>query len=200
MSQKTAAHKVEISLPNVPSKLRKEIKDFLEEIGRIAYLRQDGNPKPEWTIFYGGTLEEARDAAMHAVKDKTSKEGLKSGAAHMAMRIAAQNSGRIEALIDAMKAASSAVNGLSYCPGLNKSDLITDARLFAASLVVKDLDFEGKAEHIAHAEAVMEVWRKGYSLYDDVHGGLFVYAEDVGPKDFISFIKSEVRVVEPTSK
>ena len=32
------------------------------------------------------------------------------------------------------------------------------------------------ARHLAHAKARMDVWRKGYCLYGDVNGVLYVYA------------------------
>ena len=51
------------------------------------------------------------------------------------------------------------------------------AAIMACLLIVSDLDFPDKANHMAHAEARMQVWRKGYGLRCDVGGVLYVYAK-----------------------
>ena len=48
--------------------------------------------------------------------------------------------------------------------------------LFRSQMVVSDLDYPNKKRHKAHAKARMEVWKKGYGLYCDVKGKLYVYA------------------------
>jgi hypothetical protein len=51
-----------------------------------------------------------------------------------------------------------------------------DAAVYARclfSLRLKGFD----RKHFLHARARMQVWRKGYALYCDVNGKLFVYAK-----------------------
>jgi len=52
-------------------------------------------------------------------------------------------------------------------------DAVGDAAVFARMLVCLDLNIEFK--HLAHLNARMEVWRKGYGLYCEVDGVLYVY-------------------------
>jgi hypothetical protein len=44
-------------------------------------------------------------------------------------------------------------------------------------MVVSDINYKGKEKHEAHAKARMEVWKKGYGLYGDINGKLYVYAK-----------------------
>ena len=52
-------------------------------------------------------------------------------------------------------------------------DAARDAALWARVLVCEGLPIS--QQHVDHAEARMNVWRKGYGLYCDVNGVLYVY-------------------------
>ena len=52
----------------------------------------------------------------------------------------------------------------------------------ARLLVVDDLNYKDKAKHVAHVEARIEVWKKGYGLLCDVEGVLYVYAPESAKK------------------
>jgi hypothetical protein len=43
-------------------------------------------------------------------------------------------------------------------------------------LMTSDLKFKDKAKHLKHVLARWEVWQKGYGLFCDVDGVLYMYA------------------------
>ena len=51
-----------------------------------------------------------------------------------------------------------------------------DAGLYARILICSDLKLDKK--HIEHAKKRMQVWQKGYGLYCDVNGVLYVYEKN----------------------
>jgi hypothetical protein len=190
-----AVHRTEMKLENVPLHIQEEIKTFIAGLPHIKYLEQDGNPSPQWTVLYAGTRDEALEVLFGEEKRTT---GIKGAGSYLAARTAASTYGRAKAFDEVTFAASQMVHDSVHgYAELDKDALAMDARLFAAILLVKDLNFDRKEEHMRHAQEVIEVWKKGYALLDDVKGKLFVYAQEDAPTDFIGFIKSQVRVVKP---
>jgi hypothetical protein len=61
--------------------------------------------------------------------------------------------------------------------------------------IVEDLEFPYKAKYITHTEERMQVWRKGYALYCDVKGVLYVYAKKGGLIKSIDRVNARTRRV-----
>ena len=129
----------------VPEHWRK-VEAFVVELPTLPWMQPDGNPDPAWQLF--PTRDAARDAAW--------------GAAGEAARGAAGEAARGAALDAARGAAWDAAWGAAG-----------GAALWARVLVCEGLPIS--QQHVDHAEARMNVWRKGYGLYCDVNGVLYVY-------------------------
>ena len=129
------------------------VEDFVDkDIKKVRFFKPDGKPKKEWKIFYGDTWGAARDAAWGAAR----------GAARGA----------------ALGAAWDAALGAEWGAALGAArDAAWGAELKALFYVVDDLRFKDKKKHLTHVNARWEVWTKGYALYCDVNGVLYVYAK-----------------------
>ena len=136
---------------------------FIESLKEIKWFKPDGKPRKEWMMFK--TRSEARDAAWDAARD----------AARDAAWDAARDAGRNAASNAAEDAAEDAARNAAWYAA---EDAAEDAALMVRLLVVSDLKHKGKKKHEAHAKARMEVWKKGYGLYCDVNGKLYVYAKE----------------------
>ena len=116
----------------------------------ISWLKPDGKPKKEWMLFE--TRAAARDAARDAAR----------AAAWAAARDAAWDAAWAAARAAAWDAARAAAGAAAW-----------DAALYSRMLIVSDLKLAEK--HRTHIKKRMEVWHKGYGLYGDVNGKLYVY-------------------------
>ena len=129
----------------------KYVEEFVTELKTAKYwLKNDGKPLPEWKLFE--TRSAARDAAGDAAGD------------------AARDAARDVAWDAAWDAAWNTAWSATWDAA---KDAVGDAAVFARMLVCLDLNIEFK--HLAHLNARMEVWRKGYGLYCEVDGVLYVY-------------------------
>jgi hypothetical protein len=158
-------------LNGLPEANKDDVIKHIEDILNTPFLHPDGSPKEEWEMFYGNTLEAARDTAS-ATADVTAMHVARDAAWDAAWD-AARGAGRGAAWDAAMDAAQDAVREAA---GNAVLDAPWDAALMAGYLVVGDLDFEGKDEYLKQALARWEVWQKGYGLFDNINGRLYVYA------------------------
>jgi len=155
---------------------RDDIREFVESVKNLKRPKPDGRPKKEWKVFYGKTWNAARDVAWKAA-------GIAArNAAGIAAGIAAGNAARIATRDAAWKAAGIAARNAAWDAARNAAwnaarDAAGDAALIAEEMIVADLDYPDKKKHEEHAEKRMEVWKKGYGLYCDVNGKLYVYVK-----------------------
>ena len=178
---KTAFRRARLLAPAdeaVPSWWR-DVESFVASIAAVPWFRPQGDPDPAWIVF------ETRAAARDAVR------GAAWGAAGDAARAATRAATRDAAGDAAGDAARDAVRGASWGAAWGVAwaaaggaawgaawraagDAAGAAALLARCLVVGDVL---APEHLAHARARWDVWQRGYGLYGDVDGGLYVYRE-----------------------
>jgi hypothetical protein len=133
------------------------VRTFVLELPTYKWLKPDGNPDPSWKIYptrdavWDAAGAAARDAAGDAVWD----------AAWAAARAAVWDAARAAVWDAAWAAAWAAVR-----------DAAGDAALTTRCLIASDLI---DPKHLDHATARMNVWKKGYGLFCDVGGVLYVY-------------------------
>jgi hypothetical protein len=184
-------------MQQLPQAIQAKWADFATGISKIEFFKPDGKPNRAWKVFYADNLAEARNNALSAAR-QASLEGSVSGIAastweygldsastavqrvvHQQGRGKEWDDGR-EAVKGIMTAAISEKAKEVMGNRIEAADTIfdasKDARLMSGAITASDLDFEGKAKHLAHAAARMEVWEKGYGLACDVEGTLYVYA------------------------
>jgi len=141
-----------------------KVKAFVKELPELKWCKPDGKPKKEWKLFVAPTLNAAEDAAWDAAW-VTAGDAIRDAA-----WVTAGDAVRDAAWVTAWDAIRDAAEDVAEDVA---EDAARDAALYAYCLLVK-----GKvdAKHFKHAEARMEVWRKGYCLRCDVNGVLYVYA------------------------
>lgn len=147
-------------------KLRIErLPKLIAEIKAIPYFSMNSPPNPEWKMHYGKTWNAAGNTAKDAAVDAT------RNAAGNAAWTAARDAARIAARDAARNAAG---------------DAAWDTALWAL-IQIMPTGAKIDQKHIAHINARMEVWRKGYGLMCDVGGILYCYGikavEKTGTKE-----------------
>ena len=170
---KTAFRRARLLAPAdeaVPSWWR-DVESFVASIAAVPWFRPQGDPDPAWIVFE--TRAAARDAVRGAVR------GAAWGAAGDAAVGAAWGAAWGAAGAAAWDAAGDAAVGAAWgaawaAAGDAAGDAAGAAALLARCLVVGDVL---APEHLAHARARWDVWQRGYGLYGDVDGGLYVYRE-----------------------
>ena len=167
--------------------------NWVETLKNIAWLKPDGKPKKEWKLFE--TRDAARDAAWAAARAAAgaaagdaarAAAGDAAGAAARdaawaAAWAAAGDAARAAAWAAARAAAWDAARDAAWAAaraaaGAAAGDAAGDAARAAAlygEALVSNWNFETK--HKVHIKKRMEVWQKGYGLYCDVGGKLYVY-------------------------
>lgn len=130
---------------------------LLEEIKAIKYFSMNSEPNPEWHMSWGKDWDAAREAVGDAVGD----------AARDAAWEAAWEAAWDAAWEAARDAARDAV-------GDAVGDAAWDASLYARIAILPQ-DAKIDPKHVEHANARLEVWRKGYGLRCDVNGKLYCY-------------------------
>jgi len=149
-------------------------KKIIKEIKKTKYLIPDGKPLESWHVSTGKTWEEAREAA-----EKTAEEDALNtigNAAWDAARRAAGDAAWGAAEDAAGNAAWDAAWGAARDAAWGAAwDATGDAALLAR---VKLSKIKGK--HLKHVEERMQVWEKGYALYCDINGNLYVYTKQKG--------------------
>ena len=126
------------------------VEEVIQEVKRIDYFDMHGEPDPEWNLTLAPSLDAAWAAARAAAGD----------AAGVAARDAAGVAAWAAAWDAAMAAAGAAARAAAW-----------DAALLACIRLSSSID----QKHIDHANARMEVWKRGYALYCEMHGKLYVY-------------------------
>jgi hypothetical protein len=176
----------------LPEAVQRKLVSFIyTEIPKMPFFKPDGKPKKEWKIFYGDTWDAAYDAASGAAWDAAydAARGAAYGAAYDAGYDAAYDAARgaaydaasgaaYDAAYDAARgAAYDAARGAAYGAAYDAGyDAASDAALMSDYLMTSDLKFKDKAKHLKHVLARWEVWQKGYGLFCDVDGVLYMYA------------------------
>ncbi len=203
-----------LSMPNVPSHTAEKTSAFVKSIAGINFMQPDGNPKPKWKVFYGRTVDEARQSASEYVKQNVSEKIRlrKDGAinegnaiwkaadgmlydAHSIVENATMESNREEAQMLARLATSSRIKNTMKQSSPNvKDDAVRDAIFMAKVLTVSDMDLMDRKKYMKYAEERFDVWRKGYGLLYDVGGTFYVYCKGVQPQSS-SEVKQDIDTI-----
>jgi len=155
-----------------------DTENWVKTLKDISWLKPDGKPKKEWMLFE--TRDAARDAAWDAARDaaRNAARDAARNAARNAAWDAAWDAARDAARDAAGDAARDAARNAAWnaawdAAGDAARDAAWDAALYSRGLVVSDLNLAEK--YIVHIKKRMEVWQKGYGLFCDVNGKLYVY-------------------------
>jgi len=146
------------------------VRGFIDEINSIHYLDCRGESLPEWHVSYGRTWAAARVAARAAAWDAAWAAA--RDAAWVAAGAAARDAARDAAGAAAGAAAWAAARDAAWAAARDAAWVAAgDAALYARVLLTPSVN----EKHRKHAEARMEVWRRGYGLYCDANGILYIY-------------------------
>ncbi len=144
------------------------IDEFIASLKSINWLHPDGQPDPAWKLFIATTWAAARDAALAATRamvwDVVGDEACAAAGTAawiMACDVIVQDA----AWIAARDAIWTAAENTAW-------EAARTVVLMAACLIAGD---KIAPQHLTHARARMDVWRKGYGLLRDVDGVLYVY-------------------------
>ena len=145
-----------------------EVAEFIDSLKKIKYLDMHGKPKKEWKVFYGNTWSAADSAAFSAARSAA------YSAAYSAAFSAADSAADSAAFSAARSAAFSAARSAAYSAAYSaaRSAALLTRFIIISDLVKKDKELQ---KHFRHAEAEMEVWKRGWALFTDVNGVLYVY-------------------------
>jgi len=158
-------------IKKLPEAVQKKLFDFIEkEIPNTKFFKRDGKPKKEWKIFYGKDWNAARDSARASAL----------ASARASARDSARASAWDSALASAWASARASARASAWASARASA---WDSSLLASFIVVSDLDFKDKEKHLAHVKARWEVWQKGYGLFCDMDGVLYVYCKGTKPKE-----------------
>jgi hypothetical protein len=202
-TRKELKKKVDKKLLSIFSDLDK----FLASIPKTKFFKPDGHPIKSWKIFYGKTWAAARAAAWAAARDAAwdaawaaardaaraaawaaarddawdgawaAARNAARAAAWDAARAAAWAAARDDAWDAAGDAAGAAARAAAWAAARDAAwDAAWDASLVARIIICKGLKLDAK--HIRYAKARWNVWLKGYGLYCDINGVLYVYAKE----------------------
>lgn len=172
----------------VAKPMNPEINVFLDSIKDVKFLQPDGNPLPEWKLFLAPTLFDSWGALYEATKHH-SRDAIREttqNAIHWALR----NDDDVDFVEGTVRSAvwrlvSDATD--AFRATVKDSDrerrnwasargvawnASQDAALYAAAvLAAGHID----PEHLEYARRRWKVWVKGYGVYCDVDGVLYVY-------------------------
>ena len=189
----------------LPQHVQHEVNAFIDSIKNINFLKPDSAPKKEWKLFYGENWSKALDAASNDIKKETILEvalimkrqdgesSPKSGIIHT------PNTSRVNS--DNAVAHVLLEAGLSNAAGKLAAKAIKDTLAQVSKALKREgielpeevatyasLDFALNAAYLLagekiqkddanrkNAEAFLEVWKKGYALFCDYKGILYVY-------------------------
>jgi hypothetical protein len=153
----------------------RDLDKLLAEIAKVKYFQPAGSPVKSWKIFYGKTWAAARDAARDAARAAA------GDAAGKAARDAAWKAAGDAARAAAGAAARAAAGAAAWNAARDAAWNAAWAAAWAAALISRIIICKGlplDAKHIRHAKARWNVWKRGYGLYCDINGVLYVYAKE----------------------
>jgi hypothetical protein len=147
---------------------------ILEEIPAVRWLTQHDEPLPKWRVSLAPTLDRARDQARDQVWNQVwNQAGRQAG--HQARNQAldqARDQARAEAWNQARVEAWTQAGHQAWAEALDQAGY--DAALYTVTHhICADLPLDQC--HHAHAAARWEVWTRGWALYGEVDGVLYVY-------------------------
>jgi hypothetical protein len=156
---------------------------IMEELPKIRFLKPDGNPDPQWKIFYGETWEKAKHAAINAASElytETMQDKLWREAWEAVHKLP-----QISNALDAAVATVSRYTALNMMRATHgASDVVTtatsaafDANLKACYIIAGQEEFEGKEAYMKHANEHWNVWVKGYAVCCEAEGNWYIYAK-----------------------
>ena len=143
--------------------------EFGASISEVPWGKPQGEPDPSWRVFdtraatRGAARAAAGGAAWAAARDAA------WDAAWAAMGGNTVNAAWDAAWSDVYHTTWNAVENTT----LDALDATRDATLMMRVLITSDLNVDEK--HRAHARARWDVWKRGYGLWGDVNGALYVY-------------------------
>lgn len=157
---------------------------FIASIEHTRLGKPDGNPDPDWKLFTDRSLIAAKHAAHIAVLREAGGIGPNSplnnrrSFARHASETALTSARRALMTCSIQEATRAQVSKLltTKIPSPEQSSIIKDALTAASMLLASDLHVTKYLRDLAHQ--CWEVWRKGYILYGEVSGELYVYAQE----------------------
>ena len=160
----------------VPGWWRK-VEAFINKLSHLQWMDQHDAPDPTWRMF--ATRDQASDAAWDAedmlnvlfhdasIRTRIMADDHDREFAHDAAGTAAGYAARVGVRLDgAYEDQDESI----------ASDAACDARIMAYVLACDGLLLDDAC--LTHVLARMDVWRRGYGLYGDVGGTLYVYRRD----------------------
>jgi len=187
-------------IQKLPEDVQTKLSDFIDSIPKVKFFKPDGKPKKEWKVFYGDTWAsaraEARDATHAAIgaSARTSAwESARDAAtdsrrtyARSSAMIFAEDSARLPIKTFTKNSTEDLTSDSARVSAKDSArDFTRDFELKAEQIVVSDLNYEDKVKHEHDIDERIEVWKKGYGLFNDVNGVLYVYAKK-GTKPLLS--------------
>ncbi len=172
------------AIRSLPNQIRQKLIGFIyKEIPKTKFFKPDGKPDKEWEIFYGSNWDLALESALAEawrvtrgsawlpewVLEKKSLWDSAMSSASIYIWNATWGLERESARLVVRSAAKNSVYELA-------KDAVWDAVLYSEYILVNDIQFEGKENGMAQANARWKVWQKGYGLLCDIDGVFYVYA------------------------
>ena len=164
----------------LPKPVQKRLRTFMNSIPKTKWYQPDGKPKPEWRVFYGDTWAFARASAWDSAwasamaSARVSARDSAWDSARASARASAWDSTWASARDSARDSARASARASAWD---STWDSTRDFSLMACLVIVSDLDYPDKEKHEKHVKSRIEVWKKGYGLFCDVDGVLYVYAK-----------------------
>ena len=146
-----------------------KVEEFIKSFKKMKWFKPDGKPKKEWKMFYGKDWDASRYASYYASRD----------ASLYASLYASRDASRDASYYASRDASYYASEYASLYASLYASEYASyDAALMAGLIILGKDAKKMKKEHVKHIKGRWEVWTKGYGLYCDVNGVLYVYAPE----------------------
>lgn len=154
---------------------------LIDEVKGIKWFSQKGPIDPAWRAFTAPTWDSAwasaRDSAWDSARASALDSALDSAwaSARDAARASAWDAARDSAWESARASAWDAALASALASAWESArDAAQDAALYVVTTgVCADLPIDQK--HRDHVQTRMDVWRRGYGVYCDVDGVLYVY-------------------------
>lgn len=180
-------------IDSLPVEIQQDLYLFEASMNDMRLFVPDGEPKSlaeGWRLFTASSLSRGNSMTKEAASEAEDAPAAWAEA-WVALRDVAWSFGRQRAfkeIRDMIWSAAKSKAEADSTEDIHRGGAMgfpRDAVLYAACLLVSDLDFEGKGFYMDYAKERMRVWEKGYCLNRDVNGTLYVFcignAADAGP-------------------
>lgn len=167
------------SFLGLPYERNFEVNNYLSKISDTQFFCPDNDPKEEWKLFTGKNWFHAKSVAEKAAKDSGERLDNIMNSGLNNMRLYAKGLPREDSLQSVRNAAGEEVlESVNMQMHILSLQAALDASNHAELIATKDLNFPHKDIVLEHSERRKEVWDKGYGLYGEINGVLYVYCPD----------------------